>query len=258
MEKISRFFYDKNINSFSPEGRLYQVEYAIKGSDVTGSTCIVTKGLNTVCLVEEKKEGLVNTTSQVDSISYKLSNYIGCVCSGVAGDLKNQVSEIVQEFCNHYEKNGFEISIEQLANSIAIKTQILTQQSFSRLPAIKTIFFGIDRETGPLIIKMDPTGYFSSHSFCAIGEKSYNFMLFTQKNRSLSEIKKYNYEKTVIITISFLQNVLKNDLKAIDLKITVISGKNGHQILSFNEIDNYLEKLKKINQIIHDQDFCNF
>ena len=70
------------------------------------------------------------------------------------------------------------------------------------------------------------------------------------KNNFFPDIKFYDYEKTVTFTISLLQHVLKNDLKAIDMKITVISEEKKFQILSLNEIDYYLERLKKINQNI--------
>ncbi len=56
MEKNSKFVFDKNINSFSPEGRLYQVEYSIKASEISGSTCIATKGFDTICVIEDKKK----------------------------------------------------------------------------------------------------------------------------------------------------------------------------------------------------------
>jgi 20S proteasome subunit alpha 1 len=169
------------------------------------------------------------------------------VCSGIPGDLSYLKSEIIQEYCSFYEKNGFDIAIEHLTNLIAIKNQVLTQQSFTRILAVNTIFFGIDIETGPVVLKLDPSGYFSSCSISVIGEKENEFKSYILKNNFFPEIKFYDYEKTVTFTISLFQHVLKNDLKAIDMKITVISGKKKFQILSLNEIDYYLDRLKKIN-----------
>ena len=249
MEKNSRFIFDKNINSFSPEGRLYQLEYAIRASDNSGASCVIAKGMETICLVEEKKRNLIDSNLSNDSRSLQLDQFTGCVCSGIPGDLDNGISEIIQEYIDFREKNGHSISIDQLAMSISKKKQILTQQSFTRILGIKTIFFGIDKEIGPLVLKMDASGYFSSHSVCGIGGKECDFTNFLQKSGISRETRYFNYEKTITSTLSLLQQILKNDLKAIDLKITVISIKNKFQILSLNEIDNYLEKLKKINQL---------
>ena len=70
MEKNSKFVFDKNINSFSPEGRLYQVEYSIKASEISGSTCIATKGFDTICVIEDKKKNSGDETITGDSISF--------------------------------------------------------------------------------------------------------------------------------------------------------------------------------------------
>jgi len=249
MGKWTNTSFDKNIISFSPEGRIYQVEYAIRAADISGSTCIAIKGLNTVCMIEEEKF-LTYDIPSLDSISLQLNRYTGCVCSGIPGDLSYLVSEIIQEFCQFNEKNGHEISIDQLANSISIKNQILTQQCLTRLLGVKTIFFGIDKEIGPMIIKMDSSGYFTSHSICAIGGKSNDFKTYIQKNDISHDFKYFNYEKIVTFTISLIQNILKNDLRAINLKITVISLEKEFQILSLFEIENYLEKINKINKIV--------
>ena len=131
-----------------------------------------------------------------------------------------------------------------------MKNQVLTQQAFTRIPAVKTIFFGIDNEVGPLLLKMDPSGYFSSYSSCAIGEKAKDFIEYIQKNDISSETKYFSREKTILNTLSLLEHVLKTDLKATHVKISVVSIKNKIQTLSLLEIDNYLEKLKKLNQII--------
>lgn len=250
MEKNSKFAFDKNINSFSPEGRLYQVEYSIKAAEISGSTCIVTKGFDTICVIEDKKRNSGDETIIGDSISFGINNYSGCVCSGFPGDLNFLKSEIIEEFCKFYQKNGFEISLDQLANTISMKNQVLTQQAFIRIPAVKTIFFGIDNEVGPLLLKMDPSGYFSSYSSCAIGEKAKDFIEYIQKNDISSETKYFSREKTILNTLSLLEHVLKTDLKATHVKISVVSIKNKIQTLSLLEIDNYLEKLKKLNQII--------
>merc|ERR1711939_710607 len=123
MERSSKLVFDKNINSFSPEGRLYQLEYTIKASDNSGSLCIVTKGLDSICLVEEKKRNLIELKCLKDSFSAQLDDFGGCVCSGIPGDLNSSITEIIQEFVNFHQRNGYNISIDQLASNISKKNK---------------------------------------------------------------------------------------------------------------------------------------
>jgi 20S proteasome subunit alpha 1 len=47
--------FDRHITIFSPQGHLYQVEYAMKAAGTTGNTAIALKSSKTAVFIAQKK-----------------------------------------------------------------------------------------------------------------------------------------------------------------------------------------------------------
>mmetsp|Transcript_103241 Transcript_103241/g.154714 ORF Transcript_103241/g.154714 Transcript_103241/m.154714 type:complete len:250 (-) Transcript_103241:107-856(-) len=233
--------FDKHITIFSPQGRLFQVEYAFNASKNFGATCIALKGNDCICAIINKKVTETPEESDLNASFLNLGEYSGAVCTGFPGDHQIQIQDILFEVIDFHKTFYYNIPIEELAKRISNRNQTFTQQAFMRPLGVKTIILGIDEEMGPQLFKCDPSGFYSSHLACAIGEKETEISNYLRKKIKLNSEKPNSSFVTVSNTISILQHVLKTDMKATDITVVLSAkGKYKFQCLKEEEVDRCL------------------
>eukprot|EP01132_Coremiostelium_polycephalum_P007672 gene7672-9439_t len=241
MSRAGTAGYDMSI-IFSPQGKLYQVEYAFKAVKTGGLTSIGIRGKDTVVVATQKKipDKLIDPKS-ITSL-YKLTEYIGCVQTGIVPDAKSQVNRAIVEAAQFHYKFGYHMPPNVLAKRIADISQLSTQHLSHRPLGVSMILIGIDDELGPQLYKMDPSGAYFGYKATGAGEKEQEATNFLEKkfksNPQLSQ------DETIQLAISTLQNVLGADLKASDIEIGMCTVNNRKfTILTEEDIDNHLTKL---------------
>ncbi|KAG5248376.1 proteasome alpha type [Salix suchowensis] len=275
MSRGSGAGYDRHITIFSPEGRLFQVEYAFKAVKAASTTSIGVRGSDSICVVTQKKvpDKLLDQTSVTHL--FPITKFLGLLATGMTADARNLVQQARNEAAEFRFRYGYEMPVDALARWIADKSQVYTQHAYMRpldtfieciqyvlwtfTPAnccwwsysffiLKSFLYlfcevamilGIDEENGPQLYKCDPAGHFYGHKATSAGLKEQEAINFLEKK--MKNDPALSYEETVQTAISALQSVLQEDFKATEIEVGVVrTGDRVFRVLSTDEIDEHL------------------
>ncbi|MFZ8854794.1 MAG: archaeal proteasome endopeptidase complex subunit alpha [Thermofilaceae archaeon] len=157
--------YDRAITIFSPEGRLYQVEYAYEAVK-RGMTALGVKAVDGVVLAVEKKSTspLVEGAEKIK----KIDDHVGVAFAGLFGDARVLIDQARIYAQTHRLVYGEPIPIEMLVKRICDIKQVYTQHGGVRPFGVAFLFAGIDRK-GVHLIQTDPGGTYLRCKARAIG-----------------------------------------------------------------------------------------
>merc|ERR1719259_863638 len=172
---LTRSEYDRGVNTFSPEGRLFQVEYAIEAIKL-GSTAIgiqTSEGL--VLSVEKRITSPLIEPSSIEKV-FEIDNHIGCAMSGLIADSKTMIDKARVEAQNHWFTYDEKMKVESITKTISNLALQFGEEdsqpgSMSRPFGVALLFAGVD-EDGPQLFHLDPSGTYVRCCAKAIGSAS--------------------------------------------------------------------------------------
>ncbi|KAK7392254.1 hypothetical protein VNO78_20686 [Psophocarpus tetragonolobus] len=217
---LTRTEYDRGVNTFSPEGRLFQVEYAIEAIKL-GSTAIGLKTKEGVVLAVEKRiTSPLLEPSSVEKIM-EIDEHIGCAMSGLIADARTLVEHARVETQNHRFSYGEAMTVESTTQALcdlALRFGEGDEESMSRPFGVSLLIAGHD-ENGPSLYYTDPSGTFWQCNAKAIGSGSEgaDSSLQEQFNKDLT------LQEAETIALSILKQVMEEKVTPNNVDIAKVA-----------------------------------
>jgi proteasome alpha subunit len=199
--------YDRAITIFSPDGSLYQVDYAFEAVRRGWTSIGIKTNSGVAIIVEKKKVTPLLDIQEVEKI-FMLDEHIGCSFAGLASDGRILVEYARSSALQHRLIYDEPISIEYLTKLISDVKQAYTQHGGVRPFGVAMIIAGVDKKV-PKLLMTEPSGQFMPYYAVAIGSGGSAATEFLEKNYK----EDLDLKSTIVLGLRALTSSLKGEEK---------------------------------------------
>ncbi|KAF8410574.1 hypothetical protein HHK36_003105 [Tetracentron sinense] len=160
--------YDTDVTTWSPAGRLFQVEYAMEAVK-QGSAAIGLRSKSHVVLASVNKAN--SELSSHQKKIFKVDDHIGIAIAGLTADGRVLSRYLRSECINHTFTYESPLPVGRLVVLLADKAQVCTQRSWKRPYGVGLLVAGLD-ESGAHLYYNCPSGNYFEYQAFAIGSRS--------------------------------------------------------------------------------------
>mmetsp|Transcript_18042 Transcript_18042/g.31102 ORF Transcript_18042/g.31102 Transcript_18042/m.31102 type:complete len:251 (-) Transcript_18042:326-1078(-) len=235
--------YDSRTTIFSPEGRLYQVEYAMEAISHAGAAIGILAKDGIVLAAEKKITSNLLESSKSTEKMYKIDDHIACAVAGITSDaniLINYARLAAQRYTLEFQEP---IPVEQLLQNVSDLKQGYTQFGGQRPFGVSFLFSGYDRHFGFQLYQSDPSGNYGGWKATAIGAN----------NQAASSILKTDYKPDITLKDA-IQLAIKILSKTMD-STTLSAEKLEFSTLTKDDKDQVIYRVltnKDVDQLLKD------
>ncbi|GAC76369.1 hypothetical protein PANT_20d00083 [Moesziomyces antarcticus T-34] len=231
---------DRGVNTFSPEGRLFQVEYALEAIKLGSATVGIATKEGVVLGVEKRVQSKLLESSSIEKIM-EVDQHLGAAMSGLTADARTMIEHARVTSQNHAFTYDEEIKVESVTQAVcdlALRFGESTagdEAMMSRPFGVALLIAGID-EKGPQLSPLsrfvfhtgfvarssyhaDPSGTFVRYDAKAIGSGSEGAQTELQD--------KYNKDMSLkdaeILCLRVLKQVMEEKLDQNNVQLATVT-----------------------------------
>ncbi len=239
----SRSEYDRGVNTFSPEGRLYQVEYAIEAVKLGSTSVAIQTSQGVVLAVEKRLTSSLLEPASVEKI-LEVDTHIAVAVSGLIGDARTLVDHARIETQNHTFTFDEKMGVEALTQSICDlalgfgESQKRDERKMSRPFGVALLLAGCDSK-GPQLYFSDPSGTYLQYKAKAIGAGSEGAQATLQD--------KYRDDMTLqeaeVLACEILKQVMEEKISSINIEVASVTPEKGYHMYTPTEISELIVRV---------------
>jgi proteasome alpha subunit len=213
--------YDRAITVFSPDGRIFQVEYA-REAVKRGTTAVGIVYKDGVLLAVDKSiEYPLLVPESIEKI-YQVDEHIGAASSGLIADARRMVEDARLESQRNRMAYDEEVSVAELTRRISNTSQIYTQYGGIRPFGCALLIAGVD-SNGKQLYETDPSGAYTQYLATAIGSGKKEVEKFFEKNYRQNLTK----EEAVRLAVNALKQVSAGKLNIKNVNVAIADAADG-------------------------------
>jgi len=228
---LTRSEYDRGVNTFSPEGRLHQIEYSFEAVKLGSTTVGICTSQGVVLGVEKRVTSILLESSSIEKI-VEIDTHLGCAMSGLTADARTMIDharvESQQHRLTYDEPMGVE-SVTQAVCDLALRfgEGAEGEESIMSRPfGVALLVAGIDPDHGPQLFHAEPSGTFFQYDAKAIGSGSEGAQAELQNEYH----KSLTLAEAELLVLKTLKQVMEEKLDAKNVQLSSVTKEHGFRV----------------------------
>lgn len=230
--------YDRAITVFSPDGKLFQVQYAQEAVK-RGLTALGIKIKDGVVLAAEKRfpSKLVEEVS-IEKI-FQVDEHIGAAASGLIADARVLIDNARIEAQVNRLRYDEAINVQTLAKRIGDVKQLYTQHGGVRPFGVRLLIAGVDGN-GPHLFETDPSGVVAAYKAHAIGGGAPTVREIIERKYD----ENMEMDNAILLGLEALREIIEGEIQPDKVEMAIIPTKTKKfRKLTSDDIAKYIKQL---------------
>ncbi|XP_011062681.1 PREDICTED: proteasome subunit alpha type-3 [Acromyrmex echinatior] len=218
--------YDLSASQFSPDGRVFQVEYAHKAVE-NGGTVIGLRGKDGVVFAIEKIVTSKLYEPGANKRIFNIDEHVGMAVSGIISDARQIAETARSEAASYRSQYGVGIPLKYLNERVSMYMHAYTLYSAVR-PYGCSVLLSAYETDGPILYMIDPSGVSYGYYGCAVGKAKQSAKTEIEKLK-LSEMTCKDLVKEAARIIYLVHDELKDKQFELEMSWVGAHTKGIHQ-----------------------------